>query len=166
MITANTKLTALEILTECGVENPADKFGKVRVRIGGIAGINKPDYLINVPPEAKTIEVIVGADIFDLELAKGNKDNSADVPVISEAAREVLDTEGKEEAAKFDHRRAVKKLARRMQEAEDTKQDFTPTKQEEALVEEATEVVEAKKEARELQKERRQNREIKKVKSS
>ena len=96
MITANTKVTALEVLTELGIKNTDDIFGKMRVRIGGIAGINSGDRVINLPPEVKAVEVIVGDQLYELELAKGTKEDNADVATVSEGAKEIIEAKGVE----------------------------------------------------------------------
>lgn len=140
MITANTKITALEVLEELGIENPADVFGAMRVRIGGIPGINDANKVINIPAETKTLEVIVGNKLFDLELAKGNKENNADVPTITESAKEVKEAEGVEATEKAEHLQKVKQLAKKIK---DTQGQFVASKQEEPFLEEAVEMFDA-----------------------
>lgn len=58
------KLTALEILTGAGVDDPESKLGAMRVRIGGIRGIETPDYQINIQPGTETLDVLVGDEAF------------------------------------------------------------------------------------------------------
>lgn len=137
MITANTKLTALEVLQECGVENAESIFGTARVRIGGIAGINTPDHLINITPETTNLEVIVAGEVFDLELAKGNKENNADVRVITDAAKVAIENKGKVATAKSEELQKVKQLAKNIRENDFT---YEPTKEEEKHFEKATEM--------------------------
>ena len=90
---ANSKYTALELLTEAGVETPQDKFGKVRIVIGGLSGIVNPDHLIRVQPGTKKLSIIVGVDPFEVELE--DAEEGAD-SLISEGARAVLDAKGAE----------------------------------------------------------------------
>lgn len=59
------KLTALEILTGAGVEEPESKLGAMRVRIGGIRGIGTPEHKINIQPGTETLEVLVGDEAFE-----------------------------------------------------------------------------------------------------
>lgn len=87
---ANGKYTVLEILTEAGVENPEEKVGKVRVRVGGIP-VNDPNKVINFQPGTKSVDLIVGDESFNVKLAKESKER-----VFSEGAREALDAEGQE----------------------------------------------------------------------
>ncbi len=70
---ANGKYTALEILQEAGIENPQDVFGKMRVRIAGIAGIVKPNHLITIQSGVEKIDVIVGAEKVGLELEQSEE---------------------------------------------------------------------------------------------
>lgn len=83
----NTKYTALEILKEAGIKKPEEQFGKVRIRIAGIAGIVKPDHLIKIQPETKSIEIVVGEEVFNLKFVGKSKHS-----VISDSAKKVLDT--------------------------------------------------------------------------
>ena len=83
---ANGKYTALEILQEAGIENPQDKIGKVRVRIGGISGIVNPDDLITIQPNADKIDIIVGNETKEL-----NFESSADEREVSEKAKLALE---------------------------------------------------------------------------
>jgi len=92
---ANTKYTALEILTEAGVRNPEEKFGKMRVLIGGITGIVNQDHLINVPDGIKKIDIIVGIEKFSVKINKGGKER-----IISNNAQEILDDQGKVDSKK------------------------------------------------------------------
>lgn len=138
MITPNTKVTAQEVLKECGITD--DVFGKMRVRIGGIMGINSPTHLINIPAETTELEVIVGNKVFDLELSPGNDTDNMHIRVISDEAKKVLEAEGKADSKKAEELQAVKALARKIQENDGT---YTPTKSEEKHLERATEIVEA-----------------------
>lgn len=148
MITANSKVTAVEILTELGVKNADKVFGKMRVRIGGIAGINKATRVINIPASVKKIEVIVGSDLYELELAAGRKE----IADISEGARATLDAEGKEASQAAVELQKAKDLARKIRDMQDSEQEYTPTKAEEPYVEKAIEIVEAGREAEEAAK--------------
>jgi len=128
MITANTKLTALEVLQECGVENAESIIGTMRVRIGGIAGINTPDHLIFITPDTKVVEVIVGGDIYDLELSKGNAENNTDIKVITDVAKAAIEKKGKEVTQKSVELQKVKQLAKNIRENNFT---YEPTNEEE-----------------------------------
>lgn len=165
MITPNTKVTALDILRECGVENPEAKFGKVRVRIGGLAGINSPDYLIKLSPEVKNVEVIVGEKIYDLELSKGNKESNKDVFEVTDDAKRVLEEKGKAQSEAAEHRSAVKDLARRVIASEDAEVEFKPTGAEKDLMPEALDMVDAIREGREAAQIKDKDRPVEKVKS-
>lgn len=85
---ANTKYTAIEILTEAGVEHPEDKIGAVRVRIGGLP-VNTPDHVINVSAETTELNIIVGTDELTVPVDEGEEERE-----ISEGARTALDVEG------------------------------------------------------------------------
>lgn len=140
MITANTKLTALEVLQECGVANAESVFGSMRVRIGGISGINNAEHLINITPETKTLEVIVGTEIFDLELSKGNKDDNADIRTFSPAAKVVLEKKGAEVTKKSEELQKIKQIAKNI--VENDFEYVAANKEEEKLFERATEIAE------------------------
>ncbi len=71
---ANSRFTALEILTAAGIENPIEKIGKVRVRIAGIAGITKPDHVVRIQPGTTEIDVIVGDQSVVLSLEGDNEE--------------------------------------------------------------------------------------------
>lgn len=144
MITANTKVTAVEILKELGIKNAENVFGKMRVRIGGIAGINAADKVINLPPETKTVEVIVGNELYELELAKGRED----ITDVTEGARAALDAEGVEATKQSEKLQAVKELARKIREAQDAGEEYEPTKAEEKILDQAVERVDAEREAK------------------
>lgn len=161
MITANSKVTALDILNELGVANAENVFGSARVRIGGIAGINTPGHLINIPAECTKVDVIVGDQYFELELAKGNKDDNAEVRTFSENARAALEAEGKVATEGAHKRQAAKELARKLMENE----GYTPDKNEEKHLVEAQEIVEAHADAEAKAKEAKKQREVTKVKS-
>ena len=140
MITPNTKVTALEILQECEIKDAENVFGNMRVRIGGIMGITGPQHLINIPAEATEIEVIVGNEVIDLVLSEGNEENNAEIRVISDEAKVVLEAEGKEATEKSEELQAVKQLARKIQDSDGT---HVPTKEEVKHLERAIEIVEA-----------------------
>lgn len=65
---SNAKYTALEILDAAGFDNASEIFGKVKVRIGGIVGISKPDHKINIPEGTKEVDVIVGRELAVLKI--------------------------------------------------------------------------------------------------
>lgn len=105
---ANTKYTALEILTEAGVETPEEKFGKFKVRIAGLRGIVTPDHLVKFGPEVKNVEVIVGVEKYEVEILGEAPENTE----ISEGAREALDAKGKKATEKSEKLQAEKKAAK------------------------------------------------------
>lgn len=166
MITPNTKVTALDVLKECGVKTPADKFGKVRVRIGGIAGINRPDYLITIQPETTSLEVIVGSEIYDLELSKGNDESNKDVFEVTADAKGALEVRGAEATKKANKNTQVKELARKIIAHEDSNEEYEPTKAEEKLLNNALDRVDAIRDAQKNPVVRDKDRPVKKVKSS
>jgi len=88
---ANTKYTAIEILTEAGFEKPEEKIGKFRVIIGGIQGIVTPDHVIRIPAGTKQLDVVIGIEAKVIKIKSDNKDM-----VISDGARAKLDSEGQE----------------------------------------------------------------------
>lgn len=140
MITPNTKITAQEILEECGVENAAEVFGAMRVRIGGIAGINKADHLINITSQTTSLEVIVGGDVYDLELAEGNKDDNAEIRTVTDAAKVAIEAKGRVATEKSEELQKVKQLAKNIKE-----NDFSyvaANEEEEKHFERATEIAE------------------------
>lgn len=162
MITSNSKLTALEVLTECGVQDAVSKFSAMRVRIGGISGINRPDYLVNIPAETKTLEVIVGGEIYDLELSKGNKQNNAEIRTISDEAKIVLELEGIEDTKTAEKIQEVKQVAKLLREGG----EFKPTnKKEEELLTKAQDLNISHNEAIEAAEKDRDNKERTTVKS-
>lgn len=164
MITPNTKVTALEVLAECGIKDAEKLLGKVRVRIGGIR-VRSAEDVVKFQPETKKVEVIVGSELYELELAKGNKEDNAEVFTVSEGAREALDAEGKEASEQAEHLTAVKDLARKIRLAQDADQEYKPTKEEEKYLDEAIERADADREALEAA-EGGEKPEAKKVKSS
>jgi hypothetical protein len=85
---ANTKYTALEILTAAGIEKPEEKFGKVRVRIGGIHGIVKPDHIIRIPNGTKEVAVLVGVETATIPLEEGAE------AAVSESAQKAIEAKG------------------------------------------------------------------------
>ena len=113
---ANTKYTALEILTEAGIETPEEKIGSMRVRIGGISGIVKPDHLIRIPIGTKEIDIIVGQETVTIPIDSENEEI-----VISEGAQKAIEAKGviatenalalaeaKAEATKLDEAKVIK----------------------------------------------------------
>ena len=93
---ANTRYTALEILSEVAPTTPpGEVFGKTRVTIGGIAGIVKPGHVINIPSGTKEIEVIVGNEILTAKIEGDEKDHT-----VSEAAKESNEAESKATTAR------------------------------------------------------------------
>lgn len=152
MITPNTKVTALEILKEIGIKNAEDKFGKIRVRIGGLSGINTPDHLVKIQPNTRAIEVIVGTDVYELNLADGNAQDNKNIATVTENAKSVLEKKGVEATKKAEELQTVKDIAKRMLEAEESGAEFTPTKEESKHLEKATERAEAIKAARKAAK--------------
>lgn len=88
---SNGKYTALEILTAAKVRDPQDAFGFYRVRIGGIAGITRPEHLIKIHGGMQTLSVVVGNEKYELKLEKESEET-----VISDAAKEVLEAKGRE----------------------------------------------------------------------
>lgn len=162
MITPNSKLTALEVLTECGVKDAEAVFGTMRVRIGGISGINTPDHLINIPASAEVLEVIVGSDVYDLTLAKGNKSDNAEIRTISEDAKAVIEERGVELTEKAEKLQEVKKIARLMRDGG----VFTPkNKADEEMLEQARALNESHDEAIALAEEAKAERQRIAVKS-
>ena len=86
---ANTKYTALEILTEAGIETPEEKIGSMRVRIGGISGIVKPDHLIRIPTNTKEIDIIVGQETITVPIDSENEEI-----VVSEGPQAAIEAKG------------------------------------------------------------------------
>ena len=123
MIYKNTSHTAQEVIDALGV-NPfvlgEQKFardeviGKVRVRIGGIAGITDPEKVVKIGDDNK-VEVIVGNKAYDLKVSTAPKGLNG----ISEEARGVLDQDGKELTKKFEALQEAKAEARAKAEAEE-----------------------------------------------
>lgn len=83
---ANTKYTAVEILTEAGFDKPETMIGKFRVVIGGISGIVSADHLIKVIEGTKTLEVTVGVETKTIKIESENEEAE-----VSEGVRAVLD---------------------------------------------------------------------------
>lgn len=94
MLKSNTKYTALEILTDAGIKNAEEKFGKVRVVIGGIMGIVKPYHVIGISDGTKTLEITVGINTTNVKVGASK---NADISI---GAREALDNDGKVELKK------------------------------------------------------------------
>lgn len=86
----NTKYTALEILKGAGFKNPEKEFGKVKIRIAGIAGIVKPDHLIKIQLGTKRIDVQVANEVKVLKF-----DGFEEQSVISDNAKKVLNKQSK-----------------------------------------------------------------------
>lgn len=100
---ANTKYTALEVLTEAGFENPGDKIGKFRCRIGGISGIVSPDHVVKFQTGLKKVDVILGNEVKTVDL-----DGDAEHSELSEGTEAAK--EGKsEKIAEQNEARAEKK---------------------------------------------------------
>lgn len=162
MITPNSKVTALEILQECGVENAEAIFGTARVRIGGISGINTATHLINIPASAKTLEVIVVNKIYDLELAEGTPEDNAEVRTISTEAKKAVEEKGKKATKEAEKLQEVKQIVTILRAGG----EFVPkNKKEEKLLEQATEINESHKVAVELAKQAKAERPRTTVKS-
>ena len=87
---SNTKYTALEILTAAKIVDAGTVFGKMRVRIAGIAGIVTPDHLIKIGPAIKVIDIIVGIKKYEVPV-EGVEENF----VVTEAAKKVIEAKGK-----------------------------------------------------------------------
>jgi hypothetical protein len=87
---ANTKYTALELLKEAKIKNPESKFGKVRIMIAGIAGIIKPDHLIKIQPNTKSIDILIGNENVSLKI-----DGSEKSSCVSKLAKEILNKQSK-----------------------------------------------------------------------
>jgi len=85
----NCKYTALEILKEAGIKEPEKVFGKMRVVIGGIHGINTPDRVIKISKGTKEISVLVGKDIKKIKIEGDDKEGA-----ISEEAHKVKEAKG------------------------------------------------------------------------
>jgi hypothetical protein len=88
---ANKKYTAIEILTEAGIEKPEEKIGKMRVRIGGIAGIVKPGHIIRIPAGTKEVSVIVGQETATIPVGDDSEDAA-----VSEGAQKAIEAKGAE----------------------------------------------------------------------
>lgn len=92
------KYTALELLKLAGVEKPAQKIKTFGVHIGGVV-VNSPDHLIETQ-EATEIGIIVGKESYDATL-EGKRG-------ITDAAREVLDKNGREKTKEREAREKEK----------------------------------------------------------
>jgi len=64
-------------------------FGKFRVRINGIAGINRPDKLIKFQPGTEKVTIVIGNDSYELDIKKLGDDVSEDN--ISVGAKKALE---------------------------------------------------------------------------
>ncbi len=109
----NTKYTALEILTVAKIADAGAVFGKIRVRIAGIAGIVKPDHLIKIQPGTKEIEIIVGVDSYKLAFEEGEAEQA-----VSEGAKVALEVKGKESTKKAEAHAKAKVEVKAKAEAE------------------------------------------------
>jgi hypothetical protein len=165
MITANSRVTALDILEELGVANAADKIKNVRVRIGGVAGINKPEHLIAIQPEVTHLDVLVGTDFYELELAEGNAENNADVKTFSARAMTALKAKGDKSTEQAKQIQKIKAVARKIAEAEEKGEEFVAKGDDIEVIDEAREKVALDKKAREEVAKKKPNREVTKVKS-
>ena len=101
---ANTKYTALEILTEAGIEKPEEKIGKMRVRIAGIAGIVKPDHLVKIQSGTEEIDILVGEEAVKVKI-----DGDQSEQEVSEAAKVALEARGREATKKAEALQKAKK---------------------------------------------------------
>ena len=110
---SNAKYTALEILTAAEIVDAPVLFGKVRVRIAGIAGIVKPDHLIKIGPSVKVIDIIVGTEKYEVKI-EGVEEEF----VVTEEAEKALAAKGIEVTKKNEDRAKAKKA-----EAEKAKEE-------------------------------------------
>ena len=101
---SNAKYTALEILTAANIVGAPDLFGKVRVRIAGIAGIVTPGHLIKIGPSVKVIDIILGTEKHEVKI-EGIEENF----VASEEAKKVLKARGKKATEAINARIAAEK---------------------------------------------------------
>jgi hypothetical protein len=84
------KFTALEVLQKVGTTfkvgeaqfEAKDVFGKMRVRIGGIAGIVDADKLLNLQPGE--IDIIVGSETYKVEI-EAREEISEEVKAVQQA---------------------------------------------------------------------------------
>lgn len=79
------KYTAQEIVEAAGLA--AEDIGNVRVRIGGIRGINTPGHVVYLNPGEA--EVVVGDQKVAVSVSEGEEG------FVSAGARETLDADGK-----------------------------------------------------------------------
>lgn len=86
---ANTKYTALEILTAAKVENAAELFGKMRIRIAGIAGIVDLNHLIKIGAGVENIDIILGTDKLQVKIEGAEEEF-----VVTEEAKNALKAKG------------------------------------------------------------------------
>jgi hypothetical protein len=103
----NSKLTALEVLTAAGFEKPAEKIGKMRVRIAGIRGIVTPDHLISIPAGVEAIDVVLGDETKEVKL-----EGSFEQKQFTEAARVALEEKGRKATEAAEKLQEAKRLAR------------------------------------------------------
>lgn len=99
----NARYTALEVLKALNVEKfvvdekeyaPEEVFGKVAVVIGGLSGIVNPDYLLGIPAESETLQVMVGVESFELALDnnEGEREHSESAKLVKEEMGRLLPT--------------------------------------------------------------------------
>ena len=81
---ANTRYTALEILTAAGFEDPT-VFGKMKVIIAGVRGIVTPNHVITIQAGTKEIDVVVG-----IEVKKLTFESDEESRLVSEEAAKAL----------------------------------------------------------------------------
>lgn len=122
---ANAKYTALEILTAAKIADAAGLFGKVRIRIAGIAGIVAPDHLIKIGADIKVIDIIVGTDKHAVEIEGVEKDF-----VVTEDAKIALAIKGEKatEAVKTREEKVAIVEAEKAKKAEAEKAKTDETK--------------------------------------
>ena len=83
---ANVTYTAVELLSIAGFDKPESLFGKGRLSIGGIRGVNEPDRLIKIGAGVTEVEVIVGDEKRMIQV-----DEVLDEPAVTKLARKRLD---------------------------------------------------------------------------
>lgn len=98
----NAQYTALEVLEAVAEKfvlnekeySAEEVFGKFAVIIGGISGIVKPDHLLSIPSEAKTLQVVVGVESFELPLEEneGERERSESFQSVKEEMGKSLPT--------------------------------------------------------------------------
>ena len=120
----NTKYTALEILTAAKIVDAEAVFGKMRVRIAGIAGIVKPDHLIKIQSGTKEIDIIVGVESYKVAFEGDEKEQA-----VSDAAKVSLEAKGKESTKKAEaHLKAKAEAKAKAQEEAKKEPEKEPAK--------------------------------------